>query len=211
MHPFFQSDSISLKVCGVTLESDADQLVELGVEAIGVNFWENSKRYCSPEDATFLKKIAGQILRVGVFVNANPELVNQLLDEGYIDYAQFHGDEDKGYLKPFIESNKPFLRAVGIENEASIENLYLDGCSAILLDAHAPGVYGGTGKTCDWSIIEKVNNRYPELPIILAGGITPENVEEARQLSHISGLDVASGAESAPGIKDFDKVKQLMG
>ncbi len=210
MSDFLSPEHISLKVCGVTTVADAEQLVQLGVEALGVNFWPKSKRYLDPAQANFLKGLAGKIIRVGVFVNADKALPERLLSEGYLDYVQFHGDEDSSYCHYFAERDLPYFRAVGIKDESSISGLDLPKCKAILLDAHAPGVYGGTGLTCDWEIIEKVHAHYPDLPIILAGGITVDNVSDARKLAHIIALDVASGAESAPGIKDFDKVKRLL-
>ena len=210
MSDFLSSESISLKICGVRTASDAAELVSLGVEALGVNFWPQSKRYCAPEDADFLKSVRGEICRVGVFVNAEKDLPERLLSEGLLDFVQFHGDEDTEYCTYFAEKKLPYLRAVGVKDDASISGLDLPGCSGILLDAHAPGVYGGTGNTCDWTIIEKVNSLYPELPIILAGGITVDNVAAARELKHIVALDVASGAESSPGVKDFTKVRALM-
>ena len=207
---FFSADSISLKVCGVTGEEDASRLVKMGVPALGVNFWEKSKRYCAPENADFLKKVGGLILRVGVFVNAEKAFVERLYKENFIDVVQLHGDEDSDYCAYFAARDIPYIRAIGVKNEASFSMLKLPKCAAILLDAHAPTVYGGTGEVFDWSMIPKVKTQFPELPIILAGGITAKNVEKARQLKDIVALDVASGAEISPGEKDFEKVKLLM-
>lgn len=207
---FFNSEPISLKVCGVTNEHDANQLVEMGVPALGVNFWEKSKRYCSPEKAAFLRQLEGRILRVGVFVNAEKTFVESLYKEGLIDVVQLHGDENNVYCAYFSERAIPYIRAIGLKNEASFNQLELPNCSAILLDAHAPNVYGGTGEVFDWTMIPKVKTHFPRLPIILAGGITAENIKEARQLKDIVALDVASGAETSPGEKDFKKVKLLM-
>lgn len=207
---FFSSESISLKVCGVTNEEDANFLVSMGVPALGVNFWRKSKRYSSPEKALFLKKLEGQILRVGVFVNAEKTFVESLYREGLIDIVQLHGDEDNAYCAYFSEKEIPYIRAVGVKNEGSFNKLKLPNCSAILLDAHAPNVYGGTGEVFDWTMISKVKAHFPGLSIILAGGITTENIKEARQLKDIVALDVASGAETSPGEKDFKKVKLLM-
>ena len=211
MDSFLSSDEVGLKVCGVTSPEDAWQLAEMGVEALGVNFWPQSKRFCSVEDAFFLKHLEGQIVRVGVFVNAEREEPERLLSEGIIDYAQFHGDEDAEYCGYFAQRGLPYIRAIGVKDEDSVTALELSECSALLLDAHAPGVYGGTGQTCDWTIVEKVQERYPTVPIVLAGGITVGNVAQARLLKHIVALDVASGAEKSPGVKDFDKVARLMG
>lgn len=210
MKHFLNPETVSLKVCGVTLQSDAEMLLELGVEAMGVNFWPNSKRFLAPEKAGFCQALSGKILRVGVFVNADKEEVQSLIDADVIDVAQFHGDEDAAYCAHFAELGIPYFRAIGVKDEASIEGLELPNCRALLLDAHAPGVYGGTGQTCDWSIIPTVQKAHPDLPIVLAGGITPSNVSSARALEHIVALDVASGAERAPGLKDRGKVQILL-
>jgi len=210
MKDFLKEEAVSLKVCGVITQTDAEKLVEIGVPALGVNFWPKSKRFCHPEEATFLEKLKGRILRVGVFVNAEKELPQRLLEDDLIDFAQFHGDEGQAYCEYFANRDLPYIRAIGIKDESSVSKLELPRCSAILLDAHAPGVYGGTGKTCDWGIIKKVKQHNPDLPVILAGGITTENVAEARKLEGIVALDVASGAESSPGVKDFSKIEKLL-
>lgn len=210
MKDFLSSGSVALKVCGVTTPNDAEMLIELGVDAVGLNFWPKSKRFLAPKKADFCKSLAGEILKVGVFVNAEKDTVRGLIESGIIDVAQFHGDEDTTYCEYFAQLGIPYFRAVGVKNEASISQLELPECQAILLDAHAPGVYGGTGQTCDWSIIPIVKQAHPDLPIILAGGITPDNVKAAKALEHIAALDVASGAESAPAVKDREKVKLLI-
>ena len=148
MSDFLDPASTSLKICGVTRSDDAERLVELGVHALGINFWPHSKRYLAPESAkTLLEACASKIVRVGVFVNAEPELPRSLLENGYIDIAQFHGDETPDYCKPFAEAKLPFIKAIGVKNKQSLANITDYGASAILLDTPAPGVYGGTGET----------------------------------------------------------------
>lgn len=186
-------------------------LVELGVPALGVNFWPSSKRYISPENAAdFLKKSAGKIIRVGVFVNAEPELPRQLLNDNLIDIAQFHGDESIEYCQAFSADNLPFIKAIGVNNADSLKNITDYGATALLLDTPAPGVYGGTGEAFDWTHAKAFILKHPETPVLLAGGITPENAAQAISEVHPSALDVASGSEITPGIKDLEKVKKLL-
>lgn len=209
-HSFLDPSFTSLKVCGVTTADDARQLVELKVPALGVNFWPSSKRYIAPDLASqFLPDLHGKIVRVGVFVNADQELPLQLLHDGIIDIAQFHGDELPEYTSPFRVAGLPFIKAIGVKNSDSLTHIGDYGATAILLDAHAPGVYGGTGDAFDWNLAKKVIADYPGLPVLLAGGISPLNAESAVHDVRPAALDVASGSESAPGIKDFEKVKAL--
>lgn len=210
MHPFFDTTQTSLKVCGVTLASDAEQLIAMQVPALGVNFWPQSKRYITPERASeFLQPCKNKILRVGVFVNAEPNHVMQLMEQDLIDVAQFHGDESPAYCTPFADAHIPFIRALGVKHADSISHVHQYRANAILLDAYAPEVYGGTGHTFDWSLASDLIQNNPDLPILLAGGITPKNAAEAIHCTHPAALDVASGSESAPGIKDFSKIQQL--
>jgi phosphoribosylanthranilate isomerase len=187
------------------------RLADLGVEALGVNFWEGSKRYCPPAAAgDFLPPLAGRILRVGVFVNADPSLPRQLLGEGLIDVVQLHGDEDPGCCEAFKQESSPILKAVGVSGAADLVEALRYPVDGLLLDTHAPGVYGGTGERFDWSLVKEFVARHSPPPIILAGGITPDNAAEALASTGAVALDVASGAESSPGVKDFDKVAALL-
>ena len=207
----FDPSETSLKICGVTLAEDARQLIELGVDALGVNFWQHSKRYLNPEDAeAMLRACEGKIIRVGVFVNADAALPRRLLRDKLIDVAQFHGDETAEYCASFADDSLPFIKAVGVDNKASLDNITDYRASAILLDTPAPGIYGGTGESFDWSLASEFIASHPEIPVLLAGGITPQNAAQAIAEVHPAALDIASGAESSPGIKDMTKVKALM-
>ena len=207
----FDASKTSLKICGVTQIEDARQLIELGVDALGVNFWQHSKRYLKPEDAeAMLRACEGKIIRVGVFVNADAALPRRLLRDKLIDVAQFHGDETAEYCASFAMDSLPFIKAIGVKNKDSLENIGDYRASAILLDTPAPGTYGGTGETFDWNHARDFIASHPDIPVLLAGGITPENAPEAITQVHPAALDIASGAELSPGIKDFDKVKTLM-
>lgn len=186
------------------------RLAELGVDALGANFWPHSKRYLSPDQADFLRALEGRILRVGVFVNAPPELPLRLVNEGLIDVVQLHGDETPDDARPFHKAGIPVLKALGVRGAEDLARARDFGAAGILLDAHAPGVYGGTGQTIDWNLARTFAAENEDLPLILAGGITVDNVAGAIAAVHPAALDVASGAESCPGVKDFAKVAALL-
>jgi phosphoribosylanthranilate isomerase len=207
---FLDSDHVSLKICGVTTREDAQRLVDLNVPALGANFWPQSKRHLSPGDASFLKDFAGKILRVGVFVNQPQELAIRLYKDGIIDVVQLHGDEAPEDASVYAMEHIPIIKAIGVKTLSDLSRATEFGASAILLDAHAPGLYGGTGEVFDWDVANAFKKEHPELPIILAGGIIPANAALAANSVSPAALDVASGAEISPGVKDFDKVVQLL-
>jgi len=207
---FLDHQSVSLKVCGVTNAADAEKLVELGVDAIGVNFWPGSPRCVASTEVKWLTTLEGRILRVGVFVNAPTELQISLVREGLLDLVQLHGDETPADVAVLREVGITFIKAIGVKTHADLERVEDFQAAAVLLDAHAPGVYGGTGETFDWNTALDFKSKHPQLPLILAGGIKLENAARAAEMLHPSALDVASGAESSPGIKNFDKVRGLL-
>ncbi len=207
---FLDPSQVSLKICGVTTREDAEELVAKGVDALGVNFWPKSKRYLSPNDATWLDSLAGKILRVGVFVNEPSALPLQLVRDGYLDVVQLHGDETPEEVAPFRDAGIPFIKAIGVRTLADLERVTNFGATAVLLDAHAPGIYGGTGEVFDWEVASNFRRAHPQLPVILAGGIMPENAALAAMSVQPAALDIASGAEISPGIKDFQKVAAFL-
>lgn len=207
---FLNPDFVSLKICGVTSQADAELLIQHGVTALGANFWPQSKRYLAPIHAGFLRELAGKILRVGVFVNEPAEFPISLYNNGLIDVIQIHGDEKPEDAARFREENIPFIKAIGVKTKADLEHAAEYGAAAILLDAHAPGIYGGTGEIFDWEVATDFKARHPEIPLILAGGIVPENAALAATAVAPAAIDVASGAEISPGIKDFTKVAAFL-
>jgi phosphoribosylanthranilate isomerase len=207
---FLDPSFVSLKICGVTLREDALKLAELGVDALGVNFWPPSKRHLAPENADWLKSLNGRILRVGVFVNQAADLPLQLIRDGLLDVVQIHGDESPEDALPYRAAGVPFIKAIGVRTCDDLKKARDFHANAILLDAHAPGVYGGTGETFDWHAAVHFKSTHPGLPVILAGGIVPDNAAAAASTVRPAALDVASGAELSPGIKDFAKVSALL-
>ncbi|RYD47344.1 MAG: phosphoribosylanthranilate isomerase [Verrucomicrobiaceae bacterium] len=210
LESFLDPSDVSLKICGVTTREDANRLVEMGVDALGVNFWPKSKRYLAPEQAGWLADLAGKILRVGVFVNEVPALPLRLVRDGLLDAVQLHGDETPEDAAIYREAGVPFIKAIGVKTRADLERATDFGARGILLDAHAPGVYGGTGEVFDWEVASGFRRENEGLPVILAGGIVPDNARLAAMSVRPAALDVASGAELSPGIKDFEKVAAFL-
>lgn len=186
------------------------RLAELGVEALGVNFWPKSKRYHAPEQAAWLKELAGRIVRVGVFVNGIPSEQFSLVKEGLLDAVQLHGNETPEAVEELRAQGIPVIKALGIRNAEDLTQAAAYTAEGMLLDAHAPGLYGGTGEAFDWSLARSFRDSHPETPLILAGGITPANAADAIAKVQPAALDVASGAEISPGIKDFEKIAALL-
>lgn len=199
------------KICGITTAEDARWAVLQGADAIGVNFWPRSKRHISPEAARpWLEELSGRVLRVAVFVNAPVEDIRRVLHEGIVDAAQLHGDESPTLLETLLGEGLAAYKALGVRDQRSLDAAGSYPGEALLLDAYNPTEYGGTGKTMNWELGHEAVQRWPERRILLAGGLTPENVEAAVAQTGAYGVDVASGVESAPGVKDRDKVAAFM-
>lgn len=199
------------KICGVTTLEDARWAVAQGADAIGVNFWPRSKRYLPPDSARlWLPDLAGPVLRVGVFVNASGDDIRRALLDGLIDAAQLHGDESPALLESLLSEGLAAYKALGIRDHRSLDAAGTYPGEVLLLDAYNPTEYGGTGRTMNWELGREAVERWPGRRILLAGGLTPENVEAAIAQTHAFGVDVASGVESSPGVKDRDKVAAFL-
>ncbi len=199
--------AVTIKICGITRADDAELLVRLGVDAIGLNFYEPSSRYLCPVAARDVARIAaGEAMRVGVFVDSPAAVVRQTIDEVGLDALQFQGDETPAYCDSF---GLPYVRALGVQGNVDHEALEAAYCNAlaILLDATVPGLRGGTGHRFDWK-------QWPERPgknYMLAGGLTPENVRTAVERLQPWGVDVCSGVESpVKGIKCAEKMRRFV-
>jgi len=209
MHRKFFSPKTSLKICGVTSLADALALADAKVDALGINFWPPSKRYCPPDLArSFALQVKGKILRVGVFVNNSRPLAEELFNEGLLDIVQLHGDESREDIDHFLANKIPVIRAVSATKIP--DDLPADNNFALLIDTPAGKDYGGTGKTFDWSLARDFITSHPNTPVLLAGGLNPDNATNALTTVNPAALDVASGAELEPGVKDLDKVLTLL-
>ena len=191
-----------VKICGFTEAENARQAAIAGVDAIGLVFYNKSPRNIDILRAQeIIEALPPFVNRVGLFVNANPSFVDEVLCEVSLDTLQFHGDESpldcSQYQMPFIKSLrvKPETNVLQVADEFS-------SASAILLDSFNPSAYGGTGEAFDWSLACVDIS----LPIILAGGLNETNVSVAISQVKPYAVDASSGVESAPGVKDIDKI-----
>lgn len=203
-----------IKICGITNSDDARRAVDAGADAIGLNFYAQSPRYVTIDAA---RKIADavrdQTLVVGVFVNESPTGMMGVVTEVGLGAIQVHGDEPPALLERLPD--RPLLRVRRL-TEAGLDAVAedLEACraagrapDAVLVDsAAAPGVYGGTGHPVAWDALRDYDATLGAMPLILAGGLTPDNVAEAIRVVRPAGVDVASGVESAPGKKDPAKL-----
>jgi len=192
-------------------------VAEAGADAIGLNFYPQSKRYVLPETAKEIAAATPSSLRkVGVFVNSTIDEILFIANSTPLDIVQLHGDEPAEMLAEL--KNQTVMRAFRVSKERVgevfdyIEEVQgvggrLDG---VLVDANHPDAYGGTGKQADWQLAGEIVRRLAPLPVILAGGLTPDNVAQAVATVQPAGVDVAGGVESAPGVKDPELVRQFV-
>jgi phosphoribosylanthranilate isomerase len=203
-----------IKVCGVTLPDDAARVAAAGADFIGFNFWPKSKRYVNPERAPMLAAVArgsGAAKLVGVFVDPSVEEVLAVTTRVDLDIIQLHGDETPDFVKKLsLSVYRPVWKAIPVGSSKDIQHLGAWSSEAVLLDAPTPG-RGGAGAKFDWKIAREARERFPRTHIILAGGLDPENVSEAIKTVEPWAIDVASGIETAPGIKDPAKLAAFVG
>jgi phosphoribosylanthranilate isomerase len=193
-----------VKICGLTNYDDAVAAMDMGADLLGFNFYPDSPRYVTPEQATdIINKLPGFIDTVGVFVNASIEHIHETNAVCQLDWVQLHGDEEPDFCRALLSHNVKTMKAIRVKNQADIERADSFFTDAVLLDAFNPDKYGGTGLTFDWNVIGHISKR-----VFLAGGINPDNAAEAVRLG-VYGIDVCSGIESGPGKKDHRKMKKL--
>lgn len=198
-----------VKICGVTLPDDAARVSAAGADFIGLNFWPRSKRYVDPERAPMLASVArgaGSAKLVGVFVDPDVDEVLAVTAQVDLDIIQLHGDEHPDQVQRISRAvYRPVWKAVPVASQRDIEHLDVWPVEAILLDAPTPG-RGGAGAKFDWKLAREARERFPRLHVVLAGGLRPDNVADAIAAVDPWAVDVASGVEAGPGIKDAAKL-----
>jgi phosphoribosylanthranilate isomerase len=196
---------IKVKICGITNIGDALQAAGCGADALGFVFYPKSPRCLTPETAKgIIAELPPFVTTVGLFVNEAPDRVREMADFCGLDVLQLHGDEPPGKC---LYPPRRVIKALRVRDEASLGGAADYTVSALLLDAWVPGNYGGTGHTFNWQLASRAAR---ELRVILAGGLTPENVAEAVHAVRPYGVDVSSGVEAAPGKKDPAKVEAFV-
>jgi phosphoribosylanthranilate isomerase len=199
---------IRVKICGITSLPDALGAIEAGVDALGFMFWEPSKRHITIEQAARITtQLPPFVSKVGVFVNAPAEAVREAVSRCGLDTVQLHGEEPAEFCRQFKPGVK-VIKAFRIKDATSLRQLHHYDTDAWLLDSFVTGWQGGTGRSFDWSVAREA--RDAGCPIILAGGLRPDNVAEAIHEVWPFGVDVSSGVENAPGVKDAAKIKHFV-
>ena len=194
---------MKVKVCGITNLDDALLCEKEGANALGFIFYKQSKRYISPEDAVEISgKISPFTTKVGVFVNEDISVINEIVEKTKINVVQLHGDENENYCK---EIKLPVIKSFRVKEGFDFESVYKYESVDYLLDAYTENNFGGTGKTFKWELIPmNLRNK-----IILSGGISENNIEEIiRNVSPLA-VDLSSSLESKPGKKDEAKVESF--
>jgi len=200
---------IKIKICGITNATDAEVATKAGADALGFVFYSDSPRYIEPAVAQrIIAQLPPFVLPVGVFVNHKPESIKKIFDECGLALAQLHGDETPSFCESL---GRPILRALRLRDRGSLlalaEYKGRMGVRGFVVDAFSTEAYGGTGQTVDWSLAREVAQ---VTPILLAGGLSPTNVQEAVREVQPYGVDVSSGVEENPGKKDHEKVRAFV-
>lgn len=196
---------IRVKICGITNVEDALHAAQVGADALGFVFHEASPRYVFPEQAAaIIAALPPFIQAVGLFVNAPVEQVNAVAEQCRFDLVQLHGDEPPEYC---AQVGRRVIKAFRVKDINSLEPIRNYRVAGHLLDAYSPAAYGGTGVTFNWDIVREAE-KYG--PIILAGGLTPDNVRQAVEKVKPYGVDVSGGVESSTGKKDPVKVREFI-
>jgi len=194
-----------VKICGITRRQDAEFAVEMGADALGFVFYPASSRAVTiAQTKEIIAGLPPFISIVALFVDAEPEQVQECLATLAIDIVQFHGDESAEYCEQF---NKPYLKAIRMREGVDLTQLVNDypSASAILLDSYQQDMPGGTGHTFDWNLLSDINK-----PVILAGGLNKDNVAIAIEKVQPYAVDVSSGVERSKGMKDQQKIRAFM-
>jgi phosphoribosylanthranilate isomerase len=195
-----------VKICGITRVEDALAAVAAGCDAIGLVFYASSPRHIEKARAAeIVQALPPFVSAVGLFVNASAHDIYSVLSDVGLDVLQFHGDESPEFCDQF---KMPYLKAVRVRPGTNLVQCATDyaGARALLLDTYTEGVPGGTGHTFDWALIPSGLQK----PLILAGGLNPENVGAAIQQVRPYAVDVSGGVEREKGIKDADKIAAFM-
>lgn len=190
-----------VKFCGITRVEDAREAVRLGAWAIGLNYWAQSPRRCDPGRAIEISaELRRKVMPVGVFVNASLDEIANAAEDAQLGAVQLHGDEGPSFCQEVARrTGAKVIKSLRVRSAADVHAAETFRTDYHLLDAHRPETPGGTGARFDW---ELTAHRDSTVPMILAGGLDPQNVADAIEIARPYAVDVASGIEAAPGVKD---------
>jgi len=199
-----------IKICGITNAADAEAAIDAGTDALGFNFFAGSARYIDMQSAKeWITELPTHVRRVGVLVNPTLEESINVARSGFIDALQLHGDESPSFCQKLADRGIVFAKAVGVRDERSLRNLPSFFTTTLLLDSHSAH-FGGSGESFPWILATEFVHQHPDFKVILAGGLTPRNVEQAIRAVHPFAVDVTSGVEASPGRKDIARIRAFI-
>lgn len=201
----------SVKICGITRPEQAAEIFALGADAVGINLWPKSKRHMplSVAEAS-LRDLATKNALVAVLVNPDDVLLDAAIGSDLFQALQLHGDETPTDVERVMNHGVNVIKALQVRDAASLTQIGDFPCKSILLDAYNPGTYGGGGHVFPWELAVRAQEMFPDKHILLSGGLNADNVRQAVQQTRPVAVDVASGVESAPGIKDLAQVARFI-
>ncbi|OGH97486.1 MAG: hypothetical protein A2104_07810 [Candidatus Melainabacteria bacterium GWF2_32_7] len=202
---------VKIKICGITTLEDASLAAQLGAWAVGFIFYKKSPRYIEPDKAKLIiKELPDNIEKIGVFVDLPLDEIQDIALKTGITQIQLHGNESKDFCTEVVNKiNLPVIKAIRVKDFVDLSSIpdYKNVVSAVLLDSYSKALFGGTGESFNWGIAKEAKTY--NIPIILAGGINPDNIVSAYAEVQPYALDISSGIEEYKGIKDHNKLKEL--
>lgn len=208
---FTFAHSPAVKICGINRSDQAHEIANAGADALGINLWEKSKRYVPfAEAAKWLPGLRSHVLLVAVVVNASASLLDEVVASQLFHAIQLHGDEPPADVAALMKRGVEVIKALQVRNRESLTAIGGYATPNILLDSYNPGLYGGAGESFPWELAAEARDLYPDKRIFLAGGLTPENIHLAIEQTRPFAVDVASGVESSPGMKDMTAVRRFI-
>ncbi|MDQ3622286.1 MAG: phosphoribosylanthranilate isomerase [Verrucomicrobiota bacterium] len=195
----------------MTCREDAEDAIASGADALGFNLWPHSRRFLALEEHQgWIQRLPPFVTRVAVLVNASLEEAERVARSPAFDAVQLHGDEDAAYCAAVARFGRPFIKALRVRDRRDIARADQFGTRQILIDAHVDGAFGGTGRRIDLDLAAELVRSQPGLQVILAGGLTAENVAETVRAVQPYAVDVASGVEAVDGRKDREKMRAFV-
>jgi len=199
---------VKVKVCGITNPGDGTFAAEAGADAVGLVFAESPRRLSAEQAQGIAEALPRGVLKVGVFMNEEPEVVLRLSSKVGLDYAQLHGDETPEAVDAVRERGLKVIKALRVRDAGSLKAIEVYEADLFLLDAYSKEARGGTGESFDWELAKALKGCDN---ILVSGGLTPENVQEAVRFFDPYGVDASSSLEDAPGKKNKERVRRFIG
>ena len=200
---------LRVKICGLTTPQDARAAIEFGADALGFNFFAGSKRYVG-HGAEWIRKLPAEVDKIAIAVNPTIEEAKGIAALPGITALQLHGAETPAFCRRLVGEGIRFEKALPVSGPESLVNLPDFYTETVLLDSSGAGGFGGSGRAFPWELARGFVETHPRLRVVLAGGLTPENVAEAAATVRPFGVDVATGVESSPGRKDYGRLRAFI-